>query len=144
MRLTDFLLARIADDEEVARAAFRDSPAHRTRPARADDGRWKVGEPGHGECEVDGIGITIYDEGGHTAEQAQHIARHDPARVLAQCEANRQIVQGHPRCDMHDLPGDECDVCMTCGDGSLWPCPTLRALALPYADHPDYREKWRP
>lgn len=23
-------------------------------------------------------------------------------------------------------------------------CPTLQALALSYADHPDYREEWRP
>lgn len=24
------------------------------------------------------------------------------------------------------------------------PCPTLRSLASTYADHPDYREGWRP
>jgi hypothetical protein len=26
----------------------------------------------------------------------------------------------------------------------LWPCPTLKLLALPWADHPDYQISWRP
>jgi hypothetical protein len=26
----------------------------------------------------------------------------------------------------------------------LAPCETLRLLALPYAEHPDYRQEWRP
>ena len=51
------------------------------------------------------------------------LARHDPARVLAECEAKRQIVQ-----NAQD-PGDDLFVAI---------------LALPYADHPDYREEWRP
>jgi hypothetical protein len=30
--------------------------------------------------------------------------------------------------------------------GNHWsyPCDTLKLLALPYADHPDYRDEWRP
>jgi hypothetical protein len=24
------------------------------------------------------------------------------------------------------------------------PCETVRVLALPYSDHPDYHEEWRP
>ena len=41
--------------------------------------------------------------------------------------------------------------CETCVATFSWgsevvsgPCATLRLLALPYADHPDYREEWRP
>jgi hypothetical protein len=26
----------------------------------------------------------------------------------------------------------------------LWPCPTVRLLALPFAGHPDLQEEWRP
>ncbi|MEV5894733.1 DUF6221 family protein [Nonomuraea fuscirosea] len=29
-------------------------------------------------------------------------------------------------------------------DGQPWPCLDLRDLAAPYADHPDYRDEWRP
>jgi hypothetical protein len=35
-----------------------------------------------------------------------------------------------------------CTVCHNIGDDG--PCNTLRLLALRYADHPDYREKWTP
>ena len=48
------------------------------------------------------------------------------ARVLAVCEAKREIVDWHGLTLEHDA------------------CRTLRALALPYADRPDYREEWRP
>jgi hypothetical protein len=30
------------------------------------------------------------------------------------------------------------------GEGQLWPCLTLRLVALPYSGHPDYIEDWRP
>jgi len=85
MSIVEFLLARIAEDEEVAQA------------------------------------------------------RHDPARVLAECEAKRRIVGLHER--RPDWPD-----CQECGDRDYqkpWPCSTLRLLALPYSDHPDYRPEWR-
>ena len=55
----------------------------------------------------------------------------DPARVLATCAAYRTIVE---RCG---------------GVGVGYPSHhlaqgALRALASAYADHPDYREGWRP
>jgi hypothetical protein len=38
--------------------------------------------------------------------------------------------------------------CATCGRSSEhpapWPCYTLRVLALDWANHPDYRAEWRP
>jgi hypothetical protein len=82
---------------------------------------------------------------------AGHIARWDPARVLAECEAKRRIVEMH-RLGGSYTPGSEdasgFDYCGTCGSGepyeypTPWPCPTLRLLALPYVDHPDYRQEW--
>lgn len=70
-----------------------------------------------------------------------------PARVLAEVDAKRRILDEHPiyRNSAND------PVCGTCGQddqtGDLigdWPCPTVQLLAMPYADHPDYREEWRP
>jgi hypothetical protein len=119
LTLTDFLLARIAEDEATARA-YR-------------DGAWS-GNPYAG----DGDGSDFrYDE------------RFDPARVLAQCAAHRAIVEAHPITTevvgyghrTHDFG------CVTCHDwdgvtSGLGYCPTLRALASVYADHADYRPEW--
>jgi hypothetical protein len=66
------------------------------------------------------------------AEHLAHIARHDPARVLAEVVAKRRIL------DLFTPPVSE------------WGSETLRLyglaqlLALPYADRPGYREEWRP
>jgi hypothetical protein len=80
---------------------------------------------------------------------AEHIARHDPARVLAEVEAKRQLLDEHKPARPEYLPRRELG-CMTCSTAQAWDakanaanCLTLRLLALPYADHPDYREDWR-
>ena len=93
---------------------------------------------------------------------AAHIARHDPARVLAECEAKRAVVELHAdgevldhweyecTCGFSDHRLSECKGCVwhTYDEGELKrrysPCRTLSLLALPYADHPDCREEWRP
>jgi hypothetical protein len=83
------------------------------------------------------IGDTLDDEIG------QFIADNDPARVLADIDAKRQIVKQHQPVGY----GGVClSLCHTRAPGQpqTWPCLTLRLLAVPYADHPDYREKWRP
>ena len=51
-------------------------------------------------------------------------------RRVRDVEAKRQIV----------------DRCASIADGSAWDLAeeVLRLLALPYVDHPDYREEWRP
>lgn len=55
---------------------------------------------------------------------------HDPARVLAECEAKRRMLP-YLVIPAHRL--DHCDR-----------CSVLRLLALPYADHGDYDLAWRP
>jgi hypothetical protein len=139
--LSDFLLAQIAADEEVARAA---TPG----PWWYDPTKWNsisheesvfTGERGLSATTVASTGP---GDDAQSMADAAHIARHDPARVLAECAAKKAIVAEHPRCDIHDRPGSECDACQTCGDGSLWPCPTLRALALPYRDAPSFDDAW--
>lgn len=85
--------------------------------------------------------------GNPDAAAREHIARHDPARVLRDVEAKRAILRAHWR--DNDGAGP---VCYTCGDADPntgkregeWPCETLRLLALPFADHKDFDESWRP
>lgn len=147
--LTEFLLARIAEVEEMAWAAataYR-SGLHWEANTWKDDG-W-VSRVGTESPQIRDLWDT---EGGNlvpAAAVAVHMARHDPARVLAECVAKRRIVELHSRyeCDTAGYPGHErcgeiavCDKC----DDARFPCDTLRLLALPYADHPDWREEWRP
>jgi hypothetical protein len=73
-------------------------------------------------------------------EMAQHIARHDPARVLAECEAKRRIVEEWDAAHRVALASPQYSYDEGIATGLL---AALYALALPYADHPDYREEWR-
>lgn len=57
------------------------------------------------------------------------------ARMLADCEAKRRIVALHTG-SIQDCVGHE--------DPTHPACASLRALALPYADHPDYLTEWSP
>lgn len=75
---------------------------------------------------------------------AEHIACHDPTRVLAEVDTKRRIVKVHFRRRSYDWdePGVIGFECAQCCD--RFPCTTLRLLALPYADHPYYKPEWRP
>lgn len=53
-----------------------------------------------------------------------HINRWRPARVLAECETKRRLIE--------------------LGDKDSYWVDVLELLALPYADHPDYVEEWKP
>ncbi len=126
--LAAWLGAQLDDDEQVARAAM---------PHPSDDGRWEAGTDNWSAERIDGDGITIYAEGGHTAEQSKHIALWDPARALAEVEAKRRILA----------------VCVADlaqrGEGALsgevdrptW--DVLLFLAQPFADRPGFRPEWR-
>jgi hypothetical protein len=143
MTLTEFLLARIAEDEAAAKAAqyvTADDLSDHHEP------RWWVKEE-HGRIYAGGW-LRVVDGGAPAGERSfvntaalPHIARHDPARILAECAAKRRIV------DMHgdSEPGryvDDPPECTRCDEP--YPCEDLRAIALPFADHPDYREEWKP
>jgi hypothetical protein len=53
------------------------------------------------------------------------------SRLLAECEAKRQIVE-------------ECAEKKDWYENSWGYRVILRLLAVPYADHPDYQQEWRP
>src|SRR4051812_25289254 len=118
--LDEFLLARIAEDRRIA----TDAAAARGRK------EWDAAaaEPPH---------------------VAEHVARHDPARVLAECAAKRRLVLAcrDSRPDLRFLgarPNGLADFPLTPTDQHQLAALTLALLALPYAEHHDYRVEWRP
>ena len=100
--ITDFILARVAEDERAAHYAMTRDPLN----DRDTEGWWI----------------------GHY----QHYTRHDPARVVAQCEAIRRVVLS---CSEMQMSGVEMAAYLA--------TQTIRTLALAHADHPDFREDWR-
>jgi hypothetical protein len=115
--LTDFLLARIAEDEAAAREAIR-------MRDRIDFIR---------QPEVPDLAFEAWDDA-----PVPFVAV-GPERVLAECEAKRRIV------GMCIPSGDDEDgVPFYVGGYGEAYVEALGFLALPYADHPDYREDWRP
>ena len=116
--LTDFLLARIAEDEEDARAA--------DGPRWIHEDKVVTFEAFGPDSDYVDASAPIYVD---TRANGRHIVRWSPARALAECEAKRQIVG-------YAAPAD--------GPGRAWYQFTLLRLALPYAGHPDYDEAWRP
>lgn len=136
--LVAFLNARYDERAAKARAAMH-----------GGEGRWTQPQSSHLSGRVvDERGETVvYDEGAPTEEQAAHIVENDPARVLAEVEANRRTVELHRpvRKPSTGSGGGTVEDCAMCGHfPAQYPCATLRLRALPFADHPDYDERWRP
>ncbi|GII86615.1 hypothetical protein Ssi03_46050 [Sphaerisporangium siamense] len=124
--LVAFLRARLDEDEQMARAA---------------GGAWQyvalpdvISPAGH-SLQLDDdralVDVGFMEDDALRPAEAQHIAHHDPARVLREVEAKRRLIEAHV--DHYGLVFDH-----------FWPVPVLSLLALPYADHADYREEWRP
>ena len=110
--LADFLLARIAEDEAAASGCDEWDEKDRTCGYTVTH-KW----------------ARITDDGSSSFWSGVP----SPRRVLAECDTKRQIIAGEPVNDNDDrLYAGACDQYEA----------TLRLLALPYADHPDYREEW--
>lgn len=84
-------------------------------------------------------------------KDAAFIAEHDPARVLREIDAKRQLVKLHGRATLRAGGGAQyyatTTVCRSCEPNlqfpeESWPCSTLRLLASVYADRDGYREEW--
>jgi hypothetical protein len=158
--LLDFLRAQLDEDEQIAREGIP-----------FGTGQWQAEDSGlirdsEGGC-------VVHDDGEQDRATAEHIARHDPARVLDRIRADRRILDEHasewrtvewP----HDQNGKgEGLVCRRCQNAEytewhpavgeagvlpegfvapyvLAPCRTVRLLALPHADRPGYRSEWAP
>ncbi len=136
--LAAWLLERIAEDEAVAHSASYQ--------------RWRAFQPGdHGD-----YGWWVWEEtedphyhavadcnatDGENPEQegadAEHIARWDPARILAECDAKRRIIAR-----LTEFARTEDDDHY--GEHTMALVDTLEFFALPYAGRPGYRSEWAP
>jgi hypothetical protein len=115
--LIEFLRARLDEDERSARAAIERGMSV-----------WEAHEQGRVAMVSlpDGDAL-IYDEGSPNDDQARHIARWDPARVLAEVQAKRRIVdEVVPEMETVEYQSRK----------------LLGLLATSYADHPDYDLAW--
>lgn len=133
--LIAFIRARLDEDEQAARAAI-DQARTNAEWHVSDIGDTVLMWPPEPEVAANlrahGMHHEAQEADGWQGEQilterlVPHIARHDPARVLAEVRAKRSILA--------EYTDGDCDIAL----------PHVLAIAAIYADHPDYREEWRP
>jgi hypothetical protein len=137
---------------QFLRDRYKEAAAKAESAREGGEGRWGQGDAERhpGRIEDERGEPVVYDEGSPSEAQAAHIVENDPARVLADIEAKRQIIELHKSAKLSYLPSRERG-CVTCSTAQTWDaqaneanCQTLRLLAAPYGDHPDYRDEWRP
>lgn len=131
--IADFIAQRLAEDETIARAAAK---------AGGTDWDWGIDEARE-PSEAIRYGVFVQagrepvaciDKGEYdSGALSQHIARHDPARVLRQCAALRRIVS------------DARDIGLQAGDPTAedaYARPFLAAVAAIWSNHPAYQSEW--
>lgn len=117
MTITEFLLARIEEDEAIARDRPNSAQIHYSGCYYYNyslDANWEC------DCDDDGEGTK---------------------RLLAECAAKRAIIALHRPITQYwwpeQVPVEVCEMC----DDERWECETIRALASVYSGHKDYN--WR-
>ncbi|MFE3081821.1 DUF6221 family protein [Nocardia tengchongensis] len=170
MTIEEFIEARLAEDETIARGAIDPN-----RPGT--NWHWVVTH--NGTPLPDGEEAQALDDGHHlslrTLEEfplswdppstlpafiigadggfpggLRHIARQDPARELREVKFKRRVLGLHEpeqsaQYDdlvIHMVPIVRCVECTGDSAPVLWPCEEIRALAAVWSDHPDYRPEW--
>jgi len=122
MTLTEFLLARITEDE-FAGTHFEQMPA-----------QWTT--------------ITVYPHDGEPIPVKA--AMFASTRILAECEAKRKIVDMAISIESHEhaatsleYGNDDLSTIPVAIAAHETMIDVLELLALPYADHPDYLSEWK-
>lgn len=167
MKITEFLEARIAEDEAVASTAtagpwrwdadFGDE--NDTGLALTNDSKAEVVGAYNYHC------CSFRDDPRVEPDDAVFIAHHDPARVLAECAAKRAILEQHKdwpvlverKPDFSEDASDVQNMTYRVSQEIAWltereyvkrfgvEAPTtnmILALAAVYKDHPDYQQEW--
>lgn len=129
--IVGFLRARLDEDEAVARAATEGEVnwSHWTFDPR----RSVVVTP---DEFIVAAGV---DKDAMNDPDGEHIARHDPARVLADVAAKRAMIDHVEGCE-EQIQG-EWGVGPTTED--TW-VEVFGPMAAVYSDHPDYQQEWKP
>lgn len=162
--IAEFLLARVTEDEAAAKACAEVYPS----PWEMSDRGWMATV--RGDAPNFRVVSTLDQEHapeGWVGDRLDHIARHDPARVLAECKAKRAIIEFHkqwpvlvegplnyqPQPDASDLDS----ISFKMSRQIMWATeqeyrnrfgddppttPIMRAFASVYSDHRDYRDEW--
>lgn len=157
MPLTEFLTARLDEEETIARRAL------------FNNGNWthefRFGE--ETRVRLDFGPDVAQGRGTLDASNHAHIARHDPARVLSDIEAKRRLIAFHEKWPMRveiserpsitEDPANMANVIATMSKRMVWlenqayrntfgdEPPTsfpLLAIAQVYRDHPDFDPAW--
>ncbi|MDV6267061.1 DUF6221 family protein [Rhodococcus globerulus] len=137
VELVEFVEARLAEDERVAREAIvPDRPGtHWEWEARSDDGDpesplWlrTVEEfpTTSGVGDLPGFPLGYECTAAPTPAMG-HITRHDPDRVLREVEAKQAIIEKLREGDLRKFSGL---------------LDAVKLLASPFSDHPDYQKEW--
>lgn len=124
--LVQFLRARYDEDEQAAQAAMTEGDVQ--------DGRWF--DDDDEEIIDDSAWRIAYTTAGPVRA---HIARHDPARVLAEVDTKRQALDHYERIQQHTKDGV---LDYVLAEGAVR--AQIQYMALAYAGHPGYRQEWKP
>jgi hypothetical protein len=130
----EFLKARIAEDKARVRYILNNEWEHFNMEWVTDNGGTFVNVGGE-----NAYGVSAED-----SVIANHIARYDLKRVLAECKAKERVVARHSywleqnvglsqwdeRVQMHEAIADGLE-------------DAIHALASVYSDHPDYDNNWK-
>lgn len=93
--------------------------------------------------------VALIDNG---RREVEHIIRHDPRSVVADCEAKLAILDEHKGVASeyggHGFKSGEM-ACDSCGTDDSWygvayPCRTVRLVAAGYRHRSGYQEAWKP
>lgn len=144
--LVEFLRARLDDDERAAKTMAEHYPPP-----------WDVHDRGYmAKVDADAPDFRTVTRIEQWADQPKgddapwlgdiiaHVARWDPARVLADVAAKRAILAAHEHGEPRGYvlgSGFGCLICSRDSMGDPQPdgwCATVTALAAPFKDHPDY------
>lgn len=132
MDIVEFLTARLDEDEAAIKTMGIEGA-----------GRWWVGQRFDGSLDPEGstvfVDVRRSDGLGYihlgapemfAGPTAIHIARHDPARVLAEVKAKRRMLGAAIEMAKYETSHVAADM-------------ITRNLATPYDQHPDYDPAWR-
>lgn len=124
--LVAFLKARLDEDEQAAKAAT--------------SGRWMALDGGVMALEDESWPVTSTETECERDDRV-HIARWDPARVLAEVQAKRRIIERHHEViwtEWHDVRETACGHCSQPGGRRVaWPCPDVLDIAEVYGWAPE-------
>ena len=123
LTIADFLLARIAEDEAAAYRWDSDGPNGAVVASV-----WTGEGPGYTTVAASSVGGVWVADGREVEAQHVHML-FEPARVLAECKAKRDIVEECERSMLNDSDSSAAE----------W---IVGRLAAVYASHPDYLPAW--